>query len=251
MCMNMGHVMGKLKSLDSHILIIKQFHLTTLTALSKTEIKINPARKRLKIVEVCVQCWYNAYMHTIAECTWHTPNDRNDKTRSQRVVFPCRWSRQNVVSLDVASPSGLHWSTGGERPQRGWAKRIWDDEGGWPNISRKWSDNKKLHTQMVFFSFFFEGNSGLGTIYLKPETNKSYLKTDALEDWEFPFGDFLTFRDWYIYLCLCSTFIIKINHVVTCTTIYGSYGYGKKNMEMLGVSYVSNERLFYGSSSCA
>ena len=54
MCMNMGHVMGKLKSLDSHILIIKQFHLTTLTALSKTEIKINPARKRLKIVEVCV-----------------------------------------------------------------------------------------------------------------------------------------------------------------------------------------------------
>lgn len=155
MCMNMGHVMGKLKSLDSHILIIKQFHLTTLTALSKTEIKINPARKRLKIVEVCVQCWYTAYMHTIAECTWHTPNDRNDKTRSQRVVFPCRWSRQNVVSLDVASPSGLHWSTGGERPQRGWAKRIWDDEGGWPNISRKWSDNKKLHTQMVFFSFFF------------------------------------------------------------------------------------------------
>jgi len=25
----------------------------------------------------------------------------------------------------------------------------------------------------------------------------------------------------------------------------------EKNMEMLGVSYVSNERLFYGSSSCA
>ena len=75
------------------------------------------------------------------------------------------------------------------------SKRILDDEGGWPNISRKWSDNKKAtHPNGVFFPFFFEGNSGLGSLYLKPETHKSHLKTDALEDWEFPFGDFLTFR---------------------------------------------------------
>ena len=156
MCMNMGHVMGKLKSLDSHILIIKQFHLTTLTALSKTEIKINPARKRLKIVEVCVQCWYTAYMHTIAECTWHTPNDRNDKTTVPTSCFsmPLIKAKRGVSGRGVSFRSPLvNWrraaSTWMGQTDLGWWRRVTQ------HLPKMEWQQKATHPNGVFFVFFW------------------------------------------------------------------------------------------------
>ena len=186
-----------------------------------------------------VHCIY-AY---IAECTWHTPNEVPTSCFSMPLIK----AKRGVSGRGVSFRSPLvNWRRAASR-WMGQTDLGWWLE--WPNISRKWSDNKKLPTQMVFF---LKGNSGLGTIYLKPETNKSHLKTDALEDWEFPFGDFHGFP--YFQGRTVKLPVHSLSHRIHGTGIftypypYPPYmdpmGMGKKQW-MLEVSYVFNEHFFY------
>ena len=127
----------------------------------------------------------------------------------------------------------------------------------WPNTPENGVTTKSYTPKW----FFLKGNSGLGSLYLKPETNKSHLKTDALEDWEFPFGDFLTFRGellnfQYILYPIGSMGLVSLPfpiHYIYHRNQPCSYMHHhtwilwvwEKKQWMLEVSYVFNERLLY------